>query len=384
MSLRIAFFTDACLTQVNGVSRTIERLLGFLDERGCKTVVFAPNDPSQPPHNQRSRRRTYLYQGIPLPFYAECRLGVPISPRFYEVFTGFKPDLVHIVTEYSMGLAGLHCAWRFGVPAVSSYHTDLSRYMAYYRLPFLTESVWRYLVWFHRQCRLNFYPSQSTGQVLAERGIPHLRYWGRGVDTALFHPGKRDDLLRRRLGQGPLLLYVGRLAPEKNLDVLFTALTLVRGAYKDAKLVLAGDGPLGPAIRRQPPPGVISTGMLQGEELSRIYASCDLFAFPSTTETYGNVVLEAMAAGLPVVAPLSGGITENLRPGANGLDFPPHQPEGMAEAICRLLQNDSLRCQMSAEARRHAETRSWSNALSPVLEGYREVVPAGRSLPRAV
>ena len=382
MKLRIAFFTDACLSQVNGVSRTVERLLGFLDERDCQTAVFAPNDPSGPP--QRPRRRTYLYQGIPLPFYAECRLGVPISPRLYEAFTGFKPDLVHIVTEYSMGLAGLHCAWRFGVPAVSSYHTDLSRYVAYYRLPFLSESVWRYLVWFHRQCRLNFYPSQSTGQILAERGIPHLRYWGRGVDTTMFNPGKRDDLLRRRLGPGPLLLYVGRLAPEKNLDVLFTAMEQVRGAYPEAKLILAGDGPMGAAIRRQTPPGVIPLGMQQGEELRRIYASCDLFTFPSTTETYGNVVLEAMAAGLPVVAPLSGGITENLRPGINGLDFPPNQPRGMAAAICTLLQNDSLRRQMADEARRHAETRSWSNALSPVLGGYREVVPASRLLPKAV
>jgi glycosyltransferase involved in cell wall biosynthesis len=283
-----------------------------------------------------------------------------------------------------MGLAGLHCARRFGIPAVSSYHTDLSRYMPYYRLPFLSESVWRYLVWFHRQCRLNFYPSQSTGQVLAERGIPHLRYWGRGVDTTLFHPGKRDGLLRRRLGPGPLLLYVGRLAPEKNLDVLFTAFEQVRGAYPEAKLVLAGDGPLGPSIRRRPPPGVVPLGMLKGEELSRVYASCDLFAFPSTTETYGNVVLEAMAAGLPVVASLSGGITENLRPGTNGLDFPPHQPQGMAEAVCALMQNNSLRCRMADEARRHAETRSWSNALGPVLDGYWEVVPAGRSLPEAV
>ncbi len=123
--------------------------------------------------------------------------------------------------------------------------------------------------------------------------------------------------------------------------------------------------------------------MLQGEELYRIYASCDLFVFPSTTETYGNVVLEAMAAGLPVVAPLSGGITENLRPGINGLDFPPHDPGGWPTAICTLLQNDSLRRQMADEARRHAETRSWSNALSPVLEGYREVVPASRLLPKA-
>ncbi|MGD0152518.1 MAG: glycosyltransferase family 1 protein [Thermacetogeniaceae bacterium] len=384
MSLRIAFFTDACLYQVNGVSRTVERLLGFLEEQGCQTVVFAPNDPVQPAHGLQPRRKAYLYQGIPLPFYAECRLGVPLSPRFYEAFTGFKPDLVHLVTEYSMGLAGLHCACRFGVPVVSSYHTDIARYAAYYRLPFLSEATWRYLVWFHRQCRLNFYPSRSTGQVLAERGIPNLQYWGRGVDTTFFHPCKRDDLLRRRLGPGPLLLYVGRLAPEKDLDVAFTALEQVLRTYPEAKLILAGDGPLGPVIRHQPPAGVLPLGMLQGEELSRLYASCDLFAFPSTTETYGNVVLEAMASGLPVVASLSGGITENLRPGSNGLDFPPHQSQGMAEAILALLDNGTLRRQLSAGARRHAETRSWANALNPVLEGYRSVVVAASRLQQAV
>ncbi len=384
MSLRIAFFTDACLYQVNGVSRTVDRLLGFLEEQGCQTAVFAPIDPTQPLPGLQPRRKAYLYHGIPLPFYAECRLSMPLSPRFYAAFTGFKPDLVHLVTEYSMGLAGLYCACRFGVPVVSSYHTDISRYAAYYRLPFLSEATWRYLVWFHRQCRLNFYPSRSTGQMLAERGIPNLQFWGRGVDTTLFHPHKRDDLLRRRLGSGPLLLYVGRLAPEKNLDVAFAALEQVLHTYPEAKLILAGDGPLGPVIRRQPPAGVLPLGMLQGEELSRLYASCDLFVFPSTTETYGNVVLEAMASGLPVVASLSGGITENLRPGSNGLDFPPQRSQGMAAAICALLDNDLLRRQMSVAARRHAETRSWTNALTPVLEGYQSVALAKNPLQQAV
>jgi phosphatidylinositol alpha 1,6-mannosyltransferase len=379
VSLRIAFFTDAYFSQINGVSRTVEHLLRFLEERGCQTVVFAPGDPAQAP-----RRRAYLYQGIPLPFYAECRLGVPISPRFYEAFTGFKPDLVHLVTEYSMGLAGLYCARRFDVPAVSSYHTDISRYAAYYRLPFLSEAAWSYLVWFHRQCLLNFYPSQSTGHVLARRGVPNLCYWGRGVNTDLFHPEKRDGSLRRRFGPGPLLLYVGRLAPEKDLEVVFAALEQVHRSYPKAKLLLAGDGPLGPAIRRQPPAGVVPLGMLQGEELSRLYASCDLFAFPSTTETYGNVVLEAMASGLPVVAPLSGGITENLRPGSNGLDFPPHHSQGMAAAICSLLNDESLRRRLGAGARCHAETRSWARALEPVLDGYREAALHGRSLRQAV
>ena len=210
----------------------------FWRSRAARRQSSLRIDPAQPLRSQRPRRRTYLYQGIPLPFYAECRLSVPLSPRFYEAFTSFKPDLVHLVTEYSMGLAGLHCARRFGVPAVSSYHTDISRYVAYYRCPFLSETAWRYLVWFHRQCRLNFYPSRSTGQVLAKRGIPNLRYWGRGVDTTFYHPGKRDESAAPPPGAGPLLLYVGRLAPEKDLDVAFTALEQVRRTYPEAKLIL--------------------------------------------------------------------------------------------------------------------------------------------------
>lgn len=367
--MRVAFFTDTYYPQVNGVTRTLEQLLAFLEAQGHAVLVFAPADPrGHPP------RRACLFRGIPVPFYAEMRLGLPFSLNLHRTILDFSPDLIHLVNEYSLGLAGLHWAKRLGVPAVGCFHTNIPRYLEYYGLPFLSEAAWRYLVWFHRQCAVNFYPSGKIGEVLAARGIEDLVYWGRGVDTGLFNPDRRDPALRRRLGGGPLLLYVGRLAPEKELAVAFNALTLVHRQYPTAKLLLAGDGPLGPSIRRQPPEGVISLGQLEGHDLARLYASCDLFAFPSTTETYGIVVLEAMASGLPVVAPLSGGITENLQPGVNGLDFVPGEPEAMARAIIKLLADEPLRRRLSIQAHRHAQQRSWPHTLAPVLETYQELL----------
>jgi glycosyltransferase involved in cell wall biosynthesis len=238
----------------------------------------------------------------------------------------------------------------------------------------LTPVAWNYLTWFHRQCQVTFYPCRGTGDALAARDIPRLVYWGRGIDPNLFNPKHRDENIKRRFGPGPLLLYVGRLAAEKEPEVAMAALARIRQQYPQAKLLMAGDGPLGANLRRQTPPGVVFLGLVQGEDLSRLYASCDLFLFPSTTETYGNVILEAMASGLPVVAPLSGGIAENLRPGYNGLECEPHSPAAMARAALTLLENRALRLQMAAQARRHAESRTWTRALAPVIETYEQVL----------
>jgi glycosyltransferase involved in cell wall biosynthesis len=376
--MRVAFFTDTYYPQVNGVTRTLEQLLAFLKEQGGEVLVFGPADP-----RTRPAGRACLFKGLPVPFYTEMRLGLPFSLGLRRTILDFRPEIIHLVNEYSMGLAGLHWAKRLGVPAVACFHTDVPRYLGHYGFPFLSGVAWRYLAWFHRQCVVNFYPSRHVKEALAARGVGGLVYLERGVDTGLFSPDQYDPALRRRLGDGPLLLYVGRLAPEKGLDVAFQALELVRRQYPAAKLLLAGDGPLGPTIRRRPPAGVLPLGQLEGEDLARLYASCDLFAFPSTSETYGIVVLEAMASGLPVVAPLCGGVVENLRPGVNGLDFAPGVPEAMARAIAGLLADEPLRRQLSIQARRHAEERSWTRTLTPVIEVYRELL-AGRSAPRGL
>ncbi len=367
--MRIAFFTDTYYPQVNGVTRTLEQLLTFLEQEGHEVMVFAPTD-----SQIHSSRQVCVCKGVPVPFYAEMRLGLPFSLTLYQTILDFSPDLIHLVNEYSLGLAGLYWAKRLGVPVVSCFHTDIPHYFKHYGFPFLSEAIWRYLVWFHCQCKVNFYPSSKFGEILARRGIKNLVHWGRGVDIDLFNPNRYDPNLRHRLGEGPLLLYVGRLAAEKGLDVVFNALTLVRRKYPTARLLLAGDGPLGSDIRHQPPEGVIPLGQLEGNDLACLYASCDIFTFPSTTETYGLVILEAMASGLPVVATLAGGISENLQPGVNGLDFVPDKPESMAEAINKLLADKQLYQRLSEQAYRHAQERSWSRSLSTVLNAYQKLL----------
>ncbi len=177
-----------------------------------------------------------------------------------------------------------------------------------------------------------------------------------------------------------MLLYAGRLAPEKNLDVLTNAYSQVKRYYPHTKLVIAGDGPLASKLMQEAPHGVIFTGKLSEEELAVYYASGDIFTFPSTSETYGNVVLEAMASGLPVVAPMCGGIGENLQPGINGLDFRPHNSQDMAKAIIKLIEDEELQRQMRQNARRHAEGRTWDHAFAPLLEGYYNSMAAKQQL----
>lgn len=369
--LRITFFTDTYWPQVNGVTRTLERKIKFLNIRGHETVIFAPADPRGKPGG-----RVYTFPGVPVPFYGEMRIGLPWSGHLRSILEDFQPQVVHLVTEYTIGYTGLRWSRKLGVPAVASYHTDIPQYLAYYHFPFLSETAWKYLVWFHNQCQINFCPSEAARRELAQRGISRLAVYGRGVDGELFHPGRRSESVRQRYAPGTriILLYAGRLAAEKNIGVLLEAFTMVRSAYSDVTLVLAGDGPLAPALARQQPAGVVLAGQLASEELAQLYASSDLFVFPSTTETFGNVVLEAMASGLPVVAPLAGGISENLQPGVNGLACPPDDPQALADKVLGLLADPGERQRLGQAARRYAEGRSWDRALAPLLAGYEAVV----------
>lgn len=380
--MRIAFFTDTYLPQVNGVTRTINRLRSFLAERRIDSIVLAPEDP-----RGISQEGLFVFKSIALPFYPELRLGIPWDFQVDNIMSKFRPDVVHLVTEYTIGLAGLKWAQKTQTPIVASYHTNFPEYLMYYNLPFLSEAAWHYLSWFHNQCRLNFCPSDVTKDVLVSRGFQNVEVWGRGVDTGLFSPSKKDMALRQKYCGGKdclLLLYAGRLAPEKDLHVLVKAFEKIKRQFPDTKLVMVGEGPLAQKLKQESCRDVIFTGELGQKELAVHYASCDIFAFPSASETYGNAVLEAMASGIPVVAPLRGGVKENLYPGFNGLDFKPHDAAEMARAIMRLIKYGDVRRQMGQNARHHAESRTWGKAFAPLLEGYYAMAAESRSEQKAV
>jgi glycosyltransferase involved in cell wall biosynthesis len=369
--LKIAIFTDTFIPQVNGVARTVGRLAKVLAEYNISCMVLAPDTGLEGDQEYRVN----FSPGFDLPVYQECKVAIPAYSAICREVEKFKPDVVHLVTEFSMGLCGLKYASSHNVPKVSSYHTNFPQYLSYYRMNFLTNWVWKYMRWFHNHCQINYCPSQATLKLLEKEGIANLDIWGRGIDTALFSPLKRDPFFKDLLGvQGEtVLLYVGRIAPEKDLDILINAMRIINNVRSDIHLVIAGDGPQAAFLRRDAPPNVTFTGYLYGEELARVYASCDIFVFPSTTETYGNVVLEAMASGLPVVGAFSGGVKENLVNGFNGLACRSRNIMDMVTAIIELIENGGLRKTLALQARSYTLNKSWEKVFDKLIDGYFEV-----------
>lgn len=271
-----------------------------------------------------------------------------------------------------MGLYGLKYALSKRLPIVSSYHTNMSQYLSYYGFSFLSAAIWQYMRWFHNKCLINYCPSADTLNLLKKNGIVNLDIWSRGVDTTLFSPSKRDPSFKARIGaeNRTVLLYVGRLAAEKDLDVLMQAFRNVSRHTRDVHLVITGEGPMEARLRKEVTENVTYTGYLGGEKLAVVYASSDIFVFPSTTETFGNVIIEAMASGLPVVGAYSGGVKDNLIDNYNGLACRPRSVEDTAAAIKKLIDNDLLRKTLSVQARLHTQKKSWDSVMQKLISGY--------------
>jgi len=303
-------------------------------------------------------------------------MAVPFAPRALRAVREFRPDIIHLVTEYSLGLTGLWVARRLNLPALASFHTNIPGCLPYYGFGWASGMCWDYLRWFHNRAGLTLCPAETNRQILLSRGFGNVRVWGRGVDTRLFAPEHRSDDARRTNGPPDAvhLLYVGRLTPEKDLPTLFRAYRKASTLRPDRPihLVLAGDGAYTSRMRHLAPPDATFVGYLEGHALSQAYSAADLFVFPSRVETLGNVVLEAMASGLPVIGADQGGTVENVRDGHNGLLVPAGDADRFAEAILRLANDSDLRGTLARNARAWAEDRSWDRAFGTLIEAYRE------------
>ncbi len=368
--MRIALFTETFLPKVDGIVTRLCHTVEQLQRNGDQVLVVSPDGGL----TEYKGAKIYGVSGFPLPLYPELKLALP-RPSIGVALEKFQPDLIHVVNPAVLGLGGLYYAKVMQLPLVASYHTHLPQYLHHYGLGMLEGVMWELIKVSHNQAQLNLCTSTAMVQQLREHGIERLDLWQRGVDIETFYPELASLEMRSHLSQGhpesPLLLYVGRLGAEKEID----RIKLVLDAIPDARLALVGDGPNRSALEKHfagTPTHFV--GYLTGKELGSAFASADAFIFPSRTETLGLVLLEAMAAGCPVVAARSGGIPDIVTDGVNGYLFDPADEEGAIKATQRLLDNHVERETLRQNARMEAERWGWAAATRQLQNYYRSVV----------
>lgn len=369
--MRVAIFTDNDFDKVNGVTTTLEAVLRHAPPDLQPRVYTMSGLPVDSPD--------YLALpsfGMDIPFYRGMKMYWPRFRSFVRHATTENVVLIHYTTPGPMGLAGQYTAWKLRLPMVGSFHTDLAAYTALLSgSARLGQLMAAYMRWPYGRCRRVLVPSEATRALLMGSGTApeRLVVWRRGVDTALFDPGRRRRDLRDqwRARDRPVLLYVGRVSREKGLALLPELQASIYGRGISHRLVIVGDGPYRRELGRLCPDAVF-TGTLGRQDVADAYASADLFVFPSTTDTAGNVVLEAQASGLPAVVADAGGPREQMVPGVTGL-VTDGSVRQLGEAVAVLARDTTVRRQMSAAARAFACTRRWSDALAPLYETWREV-----------
>ncbi|MCL6434257.1 MAG: glycosyltransferase [Leptolyngbyaceae cyanobacterium HOT.MB2.61] len=376
--MRVALFTETFLPKVDGIVTRLRHTVDHLQRMGDQVLVVAPDGGL----TEYKGARIYGVSGFPLPLYPELKLALP-RPSIGYVLKHFNPEIIHVVNPAVLGLAGLFYSKIHNIPLIASYHTHLPEYLQHYGLGMLEGLLWELLKAGHNQAALNLCTSTAMVRELSQHGIERVDLWQRGVDTEMFQPHLASQEMRSRLSQGhpdkPLLLYVGRLSAEKEIEQIKPVLEAIPGA----RLALVGNGPHRQALEAHfagTPTHFV--GYLQGVELASAFASADAFVFPSRTETLGLVLLEAMAAGCPVVAARSGGIPDIVEDGVNGFLFDPADRNGAISATQRLLASPEERETLRRNARREAERWGWS-AATRQLRGFYQSVIAKHSLSAA-
>jgi glycosyltransferase involved in cell wall biosynthesis len=365
--LRIAFVTETFLPATDGIvtrlRHTIEELTGMGDEM----LVVAPKYGEGP----GSYRGTPIHRvsGVPFPPYPQIKLA-PLTPKVARALRDFGPDVIHVVNPFVLGPGGIFYARRMNTPLVASYHTNVAAYARYYGLGFGDRAGRWWTRVLHNKARINLCTSGATRDYLVDEGIKRVHLWPQGVDAKRFHPNKFSKDWRIKLSGGDptakLLLYVGRLAPEKDIGGLQAVLREV----PHCRLAIVGDGPARRDLEREfADTPTVFTGVRKGRELSAAYASADVFVFPSTTETLGLSMLEALASGLPVLAARAGATGEVVSDGVNGLLYEPGSTVSLVAAVRKLFSDEGLRSSLARRARAAAEDRGWEHSTRK-LRGY--------------
>ncbi len=360
--MRISLVTETFPPEINGVAMTLARLVEGLRGRGHQVAVARPERPDlEPPAAGEVR-----VPGLPIPGYPNMRMGLPYGWRLRQHWLAERPDVVHVATEGPLGAAAILTASALRLPVTSSFHTRFDHYCRHYRMPWLERPVRAWLRHLHNRAQATLVPTRALAERLRDQGFKSVRVLSRGVDTRLFHPGHRDESLRRAWGVGPdslVSLYVGRIAAEKNLDLVFDTQAALRARHPDCRLILVGEGPRLDALRARHPEALFA-GPRRGLELARHYASADLFLFPSLSETYGNVTQEAMASGLPVLAYAEAAAAELIREGHNGRLVSPGDAAAFVDAAAALADDAAVRTRLAGAARESVLARDWSEVVN--------------------
>jgi len=328
LQLRIALVTETYPPEINGVAMTLGRMVDGLLRRGHAIQLVRPRQHAlDVPAEQRAFEEVFA-TGVPIPKYDGLKFGLPAKARLARLWQHKRPDLVHVVTEGPLGWSAIGAARKLRLPVTSDFHTNFHSYSRHYGFGWLKAPIASYLRKFHNRTQATLVPTRALAQELGSAGYENLAVVSRGVDTGQFNPSRCSTELRASWGvkdttaDDLVVLYVGRLAPEKNLPLVLEAFAAIRAVRPEARLVFVGDGPLRGSLQASCPAAIFA-GMRTGADLAAHYASADLFLFPSLTETFGNVTTEALASGLGVVAYQYAAAADLIADGTNGRHAPP-------------------------------------------------------------
>jgi glycosyltransferase involved in cell wall biosynthesis len=374
--LQIAFVTETYPPDVNGVAMTVGRLVNGLLARGHQVQLIRLRQGDDDVPRQEDGLEIVPQPGLCVPFYRQVKLGLPAGQTLRRLWQHQKPDVVHIFTEGPLGGSALRSARHLRVPVSSSFHTNFHLFSSHYGLGLLAAPIIAYLRRFHNSTACTLVPTAELAGELQQLGFLNTRILARGVDVRLFSPARRSQGLRAAWGAAPetrVALYVGRLAAEKNLDLVFQAYRVLRESCPDTRLVLVGDGPLAVKYQAQYPEALFC-GVQRGEDLATHYASADVFLFPSLTETFGNVTLEAMASGLAVIAFDYAAARHYLEHHHNGLRIALGDTRAFIEAARELGRNPERGRWLGRNARAAVEKLDWERVHGSLEQIFLDLI----------
>ena len=367
-SLRIAVVTETWPPEVNGVAMTLAKLVQGLSHRNHDVQLIRPRQTKTDSPMSDASLEEVLMRGMPIPRYPELKLGLPSKKTLVKTWTLRRPDVVHIATEGPLGWSALQAAKVLKLPVTSDFRTNFQSYSKHYGVGWLRKPIVAYLRKFHNATACTMVPTRELMRTLSQNGFANLKVVSRGVDTKLFNIAKRDTSLRSSWGatdDTKVLISVGRMAPEKNLDQVLKTYDALKSTGQAFKLVMVGDGPLKEQFQKRYPE-IIFPGMLSQSNLAAYYASSDLFIFPSQTETFGNVTLEALASGIPVLAFDCAAARDWVQTGVNGWLIAENNPEGFAAQAVTVFKSKDLLDQITQSTRQQVVQLDWDQIAEQV------------------